>query len=84
VPIIAFFVDPSPIEDPAFIGEARSFMKTIRHFTARKGTGHFGCFAPDSETPHLCREGLGRDEMSKQAIIYHALTTKAIVNHRRL
>jgi hypothetical protein len=30
VPIIAFFMDPSPIEDPAFIGEARVFMKTIK------------------------------------------------------
>jgi hypothetical protein len=30
VPIIAFFMDPSPIEDPAFIGEERIFMKTIR------------------------------------------------------
>jgi hypothetical protein len=29
VPTIAFFMDPSPIEDPAFIGEARVFMKTI-------------------------------------------------------
>jgi hypothetical protein len=24
----ALFMDPSPIEDPAFIGEARVFMKT--------------------------------------------------------
>jgi hypothetical protein len=28
-PIIAFFMDPSPIEDPVFIREARIFMKTI-------------------------------------------------------
>jgi hypothetical protein len=28
VPIIAFFMDPSPIEDPTFIGEVRIFMKT--------------------------------------------------------
>jgi hypothetical protein len=29
VPIIAFFMDPSPIEDLEFFGEARVFMKTI-------------------------------------------------------
>jgi hypothetical protein len=28
VPIIAFFMDPSPIEDPTFIGEVKIFMKT--------------------------------------------------------
>jgi hypothetical protein len=27
-PLIAFFMDSSPIEDSAFIGEARVFMKT--------------------------------------------------------
>jgi hypothetical protein len=30
VPIIAFFMDPSPIEDPALIGEASVFMKTLK------------------------------------------------------
>jgi hypothetical protein len=33
--VIAFFMDPSSIEDPAFIGEARIFMKTIKYETTK-------------------------------------------------
>jgi hypothetical protein len=29
VSIIAFFMEPTPIEDPTFIGEARLFLKTL-------------------------------------------------------
>jgi hypothetical protein len=31
VPVIAFFMELSPIEDPAFIRETRVFMKTIKN-----------------------------------------------------